>query len=167
MKERGIIDSPGPMSPMEFNTLQRVTYEINQWNDSELVVDQLWCVLIKAVIGGVHRACCPQQAEMLPAGELLPIPFPVTVVILTKKLRFHLCIDLALRLLAEQSKSPFLREGDIIVVDRNVRTQVTDVMNAASDPLNPIVNAESIFAFLACFHHLIRKTNNFCFLLNP
>ena len=40
------------------------------------------------------------------------------------------------------------RQGDIVVFDCNVRIQITDVMNAASEPLDPIVNPMSIFRVL-------------------
>ena len=50
--------------------------------------------------------------------------------------------------LLSNPSNPPLRQGDIIVVDRNVRTQITDGMNAALEPLNPIVNAMSIFRVL-------------------
>ena len=50
--------------------------------------------------------------------------------------------------LLSSPNNPPLRQGDIIVVDRNVRTQITDGMNAALEPLNPIVNAMSIFRVL-------------------
>ena len=50
--------------------------------------------------------------------------------------------------LLSNPNTPPLRQGDIIVVDRNVRTQITDGMNAALEPLNPIVNAMSIFRVL-------------------
>ena len=50
--------------------------------------------------------------------------------------------------LLSNPNNPPLRQGDIIVVDRNVRTQITDGMNAALEPLNPIVNAMSIFRVL-------------------
>mgnify|MGYP001448673676 FL=1 len=50
--------------------------------------------------------------------------------------------------LLSNPNNPPLRKGDIVVVDRNVRTQITDGMNAALEPLNPIVNAMSIFRVL-------------------
>ena len=50
--------------------------------------------------------------------------------------------------LLSNPNNPPLRQGDIVVVDRNVRTQITDGMNAALEPLNPIVNAMSIFRVL-------------------
>jgi polysaccharide export outer membrane protein len=40
------------------------------------------------------------------------------------------------------------RQGDIVVFDCNVRIQITDGMNAASEPLDPIVNPMSIFRVL-------------------
>lgn len=50
--------------------------------------------------------------------------------------------------LLSNPNNPPLRQGDIVVVDRNVRTQITDGMNAALEPLNPIVNAMSILRVL-------------------
>ena len=50
--------------------------------------------------------------------------------------------------LLSNPNNPPLRQGDIVVVDRNVRTQITDGMNAALEPLDPIVNAMSIFRVL-------------------
>ena len=96
-----MIDSPPPMTPMGFNAPQGVTYEINQRNDSEMVADELWCVLIGAVRGGVHRACFPTQEIMFSTGELLPVPFPTTSVISAEELRFHRCTDLDVWVLAK------------------------------------------------------------------
>jgi polysaccharide biosynthesis/export protein len=50
--------------------------------------------------------------------------------------------------LLSNPNNPPLRQGDIIVVDRNIRTQITDGMNAALEPLDPIVNAMSILRVL-------------------
>ena len=44
--------------------------------------------------------------------------------------------------------NPPLRHGDVLVVDRNRLTKVTDGMNDALQPLSPIVNAASIFRIL-------------------
>ena len=50
--------------------------------------------------------------------------------------------------LLSNPNNPPLRQGDIVVVDRNVRTQITDGLNAALEPLNPIVDAMSILRVL-------------------
>jgi polysaccharide biosynthesis/export protein len=50
--------------------------------------------------------------------------------------------------LLSNPNNPPLRQGDIVVVDRNVRTQITDGMNAALEPLDPIVDAMSILRVL-------------------
>jgi polysaccharide export outer membrane protein len=50
--------------------------------------------------------------------------------------------------LLSNPNNPPLRQGDIVVVDRNIRTQITDGMNAALEPLDPIVNAMSILRVL-------------------
>ena len=50
--------------------------------------------------------------------------------------------------LLSNPNNPPLRQGDIVVVDRNVRAQITDGINAALEPLDPIVNAMSIFRIL-------------------
>ena len=44
--------------------------------------------------------------------------------------------------------NPPLRNGDVVVVDRNRLTKVTDGMNDALLPLSPIVNAASVFRIL-------------------
>ena len=44
--------------------------------------------------------------------------------------------------------NPPLRHGDVVVVDRNTLTKVTDGMNDALLPLSPIVNAASVFRLL-------------------
>ena len=44
--------------------------------------------------------------------------------------------------------NPPLRQGDVVVVDRNTLTRVTDGMNDALLPLSPIVNAASVFRLL-------------------
>ena len=44
--------------------------------------------------------------------------------------------------------NPPLRQGDVLVVDRNNLTKVTDGMTDALQPLSPIVNAASIFRIL-------------------
>jgi len=44
--------------------------------------------------------------------------------------------------------NPPLRSGDVVVVDRNRLTKVTDGMNDALLPLSPIVNAASVFRIL-------------------
>ena len=44
--------------------------------------------------------------------------------------------------------NPPLRNGDVVVVDRNNLTKVTDGMNDALQPLTPIVNAASVFRLL-------------------
>ena len=103
MKGRAIIDPSLPMSPMRLNAPQGMPHKVNQRNDSEMVPDQLWCVLIRAIRGGVHRACLPTQGTVFSAGELLPIPFPATSVIASEKLRFHRCADLDVRMLPKNS----------------------------------------------------------------
>jgi polysaccharide export outer membrane protein len=50
--------------------------------------------------------------------------------------------------LLSNPNNPPLRQGDSVVVDRNIRTQITDGMNAALEPLDPIVNAMSILRVL-------------------
>ena len=50
--------------------------------------------------------------------------------------------------LLSHPNNPPLRQGDIVVVDRNVRTQITDGMNTALEPLDPIVDAMSILRVL-------------------
>ena len=50
--------------------------------------------------------------------------------------------------LLSNPNNPPLRQGDIVVVDRNIRTQITDGLNAALEPLNPIVDAMSILRVL-------------------
>ena len=44
--------------------------------------------------------------------------------------------------------NPPLRNGDVVVVDRNILTKVTDGMNNALQPLTPVVNAASVFRLL-------------------
>ena len=44
--------------------------------------------------------------------------------------------------------NPPLRNGDVVVVDRNNLTKFTDGMNDALQPLTPIVNAASVFRLL-------------------
>ena len=44
--------------------------------------------------------------------------------------------------------NPPLRNGDVVVVDRNNLTKVTDGMNDALQPLTPVVNAASVFRLL-------------------
>ena len=44
--------------------------------------------------------------------------------------------------------NPPLRQGDVVVVDRNTLTRATDGMNDALLPLSPIVNAASVFRLL-------------------
>ena len=46
------------------------------------------------------------------------------------------------------SNNPPLRNGDVVVVDRNNLTKVTDGMNDALQPLTPVVNAASVFRLL-------------------
>ena len=46
------------------------------------------------------------------------------------------------------ANNPPLRNGDVVVVDRNNLTKVTDGMNDALEPLTPIVNAASVFRLL-------------------
>ena len=46
------------------------------------------------------------------------------------------------------ANNPPLRNGDVVVVDRNNLTKVTDGMNDALQPLTPIVNAASVFRLL-------------------
>jgi hypothetical protein len=91
------------MTPMGFNAPQGVTHDIYQRNDSEMVADELRCVLIRTVRRGVHSACFPSQEILLSTRELLPIPFPTTPVISAKKLRFHRCTDLDLWVFAKHS----------------------------------------------------------------
>ena len=44
--------------------------------------------------------------------------------------------------------NPPLRNGDVVVVDRNILTKVTDGMNNALQPLTPVVNAASVSRLL-------------------
>ena len=44
--------------------------------------------------------------------------------------------------------NPPLRNGDVVVVDRNILTKMTDGMNNALQPLTPVVNAASVFRLL-------------------
>ena len=44
--------------------------------------------------------------------------------------------------------NPPLQNGDVVVVDRNNLTKVTDGMNDALQPLTPVVNAASVFRLL-------------------
>ena len=44
--------------------------------------------------------------------------------------------------------NPPMRNGDVVVVDRNNLTKFTDGMNDALQPLTPIVNAASVFRLL-------------------
>ena len=44
--------------------------------------------------------------------------------------------------------NPPLRNGDVVVVDRNNFTKVTDTMADAMLPLEPIVDAASVFRLL-------------------
>ena len=46
------------------------------------------------------------------------------------------------------ANNPPLRNGDVVVVDRNTLTKATDGMNDAMQPLTPIVNAASVFRLL-------------------
>ena len=46
------------------------------------------------------------------------------------------------------ANNPPLRNGDVVVVDRNNLTKVTDGMNDALQPLTPVVNAASVFRLL-------------------
>ena len=46
------------------------------------------------------------------------------------------------------TNNPPMRNGDVVVVDRNNLTKFTDGMNDALQPLTPIVNAASIFRLL-------------------
>ena len=46
------------------------------------------------------------------------------------------------------TNTPPMRNGDVVVVDRNNLTKFTDGMNDALQPLTPIVNAASIFRLL-------------------
>ena len=46
------------------------------------------------------------------------------------------------------ANNPPLRNGDVVVVDRNNLTKVTDGMNNALQPLTPVVNAASVFRLL-------------------
>ena len=46
------------------------------------------------------------------------------------------------------ANNPPLRNGDVVVVDRNNLTKFTDGMNDALEPLTPIVNAASVFRLL-------------------
>ena len=62
-----------------------MTYEIDQGNDAERVADDLWCVLIRVVLGVVHRACFPHAGARVFTGELLPVPSSATPVIVAKK----------------------------------------------------------------------------------
>ena len=81
-----------------------MTYEIDQWNDAEMMADELWCVLIGAVRGGVHRACFPTQKIVFSTGELLPVPLPTMYVISAEKLRFHRCTNLNFWVLAKHGR---------------------------------------------------------------
>ena len=44
--------------------------------------------------------------------------------------------------------NPPLRNGDVVVVDRNILTKMTDGMNKALQPLTPVVNAASVFRLM-------------------
>ena len=46
------------------------------------------------------------------------------------------------------ANNPPLRNGDVVVVERNNLTKVTDGMNDALQPLTPVVNAASVFRLL-------------------
>ena len=46
------------------------------------------------------------------------------------------------------ANNPPLQNGDVVVVDRNNLTKVTDGMNDALQPLTPVVNAASVFRLL-------------------
>ena len=46
------------------------------------------------------------------------------------------------------SNNPPLQNGDVVVVDRNNLSKITDGMNDALQPLTPIVNAASVFRLL-------------------
>ena len=46
------------------------------------------------------------------------------------------------------ANNPPLRNGDVVVVDRNNLSKITDGMNDALQPLTPIVNAASVFRLL-------------------
>ena len=46
------------------------------------------------------------------------------------------------------ANNPPLRNGDVVVVDRNNLAKVTDGMNDALQPLTPVVNAASVFRLL-------------------
>ena len=46
------------------------------------------------------------------------------------------------------TNNPPMRNGDVVVVDRNNLTKLTDGMNDALQPLTPIVNAASVFRLL-------------------
>ena len=46
------------------------------------------------------------------------------------------------------TNNPPMRNGDVVVVDRNNLAKVTDGMNDALQPLTPVVNAASVFRLL-------------------
>jgi polysaccharide export outer membrane protein len=46
------------------------------------------------------------------------------------------------------ANNPPLRNGDVVVVDRNTFTKVTDTMSDAMLPLEPIVDAASVYRLL-------------------
>ena len=48
----------------------------------------------------------------------------------------------------ERANNPPLRNGDVVVVDRNTFTKVTDTMTDAMLPFEPVVNAVSVYRLL-------------------
>ena len=44
--------------------------------------------------------------------------------------------------------NPPLRQGDVLVVNRNQLARVTDAMSDALEPFNPVIRATSIFRLL-------------------
>ena len=94
----------------------------------------------------------PLAAAVLKAGGIEPIRGSITRVAVIRTERDGSTsikkMTYSPDALLSNPNNPPLRQGDIVVVDRNVRTQITDGMNAALEPLNPIVNAMSIFRVL-------------------
>ena len=46
------------------------------------------------------------------------------------------------------ANNPPLRNGDVVLVDRNIFTKVTDTMTDAMLPFEPVVNAVSVYRLL-------------------
>ena len=50
--------------------------------------------------------------------------------------------------LLSSANNPPLRDGDVVVVDRNTFTKVTDAMTDATEPFEPVVDAISVYRLL-------------------